>query len=148
MDGLDLTSPWSWVIAGVILMALEMAAPGFFLIWLGLAAVIIGAGNFVRPLSWEANGLLFAALAVALVFVGKRLTFRKGDDEATVMHLNQRANALVGRVATLDQPIVAGEGKVRFDDAIWLAKGPDLPAGARVKVVSATGKVLGVEAAG
>jgi membrane protein implicated in regulation of membrane protease activity len=64
------------------------------------------------------------------------------------MHLNQRANALVGRVTTLDQPIVAGEGRVRFDDAIWLATGPDLPAGIKVKVVGVAGKVLSVEAAG
>ncbi|MBV9566907.1 MAG: NfeD family protein [Hyphomicrobiales bacterium] len=145
MEFLDLAPPWTWLIAGVILMALELAAPGFFLIWLGLAAVIVGGGNFLKPLPWEANGLLFAVLAVALVFIGKRLTRREGDDEATVMHLNQRANALVGRVATLDQPIIAGEGKVRFDDAIWLASGPDLPAGARVKVIGAAGKVLNVE---
>jgi len=144
MDYLDLASPWTWLIGGVILMALELAAPGFFLIWLGLAAVLVGGGNFLQPLPWEANGLLFATLAVALVFVGKRMTRRDGDDEATVKHLNQRANALVGRVTTLDQPIVAGEGKVRFDDAIWLATGPDLPAGARVKVVGAAGKVLQV----
>ena len=144
MDYLDLASPWTWLIGGVILMALELAAPGFFLIWLGLAAVLVGGGNFLQPLPWEANGLLFATLAVALVFVGKRMTRRAGDDEATVKHLNQRANALVGRVTTLDQPIVAGEGKVRFDDAIWLATGPDLPAGARVKVVGAAGKVLQV----
>ena len=147
MEVFDLGSAWSWAIGGVILMALEIAAPGFFLIWLGLAALIVGMGNFIRPLPWEANGLLFAALAVALVFVGKRLTRRQGDDEATVSFLNQRAHALVGRVTTLDQPIIAGEGKVRFDDAIWLATGPDLPAGARVKVVGAAGKVLSVEAA-
>jgi membrane protein implicated in regulation of membrane protease activity len=147
VDGVDLGSPWTWLIAGIILVALEMAMPGFFLIWLGLAALIIGGGNFVQRLPWEANGLLFAALAVALVFIGKRLTWRKGDDEATVMHLNQRANALIGRVTTLDQPIVSGEGRVRFDDAIWLAKGPDLPAGVKVKVVGAAGKVLSVERA-
>jgi inner membrane protein len=101
--------------------------------------------NFAVALPWEANGILFALLAVVLAFVGKRLTWRQGDDEATVMHLNQRTTALIGRVATLDQPIVAGEGRVRFDDAIWAAKGPDLPAGAKVKVVAVAGKVLSVE---
>jgi membrane protein implicated in regulation of membrane protease activity len=141
---IDFTSPWTFVIAGVVLVALEMLAPGFFLIWLGLAALVVGALNFAVQMPWELNGLLFAALAVILVFVGKRLTWRQGDDAATAMHLNQRANALVGRIATLDQPIVAGEGKVRFDDAIWTASGPDLPAGAKVRVVGADGKVLSV----
>jgi inner membrane protein len=145
MEGIDLGSPWSWAIAGVILIALEMAAPGFFLIWLGLAALIIGLVNFGVRLPWEANGLLFAVVAVALVYVGKTLTWRKGDDEATVSFLNQRANALVGRVCTLDQPIVSGDGRVRFDDAIWQAKGPDLPAGSKVKVIGVAGKVVTVE---
>ncbi|SEC27414.1 hypothetical protein SAMN05444161_0828 [Rhizobiales bacterium GAS191] len=145
MDGIDLGSAWTWAIAGVILIALEMAAPGFFLVWLGLAALIIGFVNFAIRLPWEANGLLFAVLAIALVYIGKTLTWRKGDDEATVSLLNQRVNALIGRVCTLDRPIEGGEGRVRFDDAIWLAKGPDLPAGAKVKVVSVAGKVVTVE---
>ena len=148
MDGLDFTSPWTWVIGGIILTALEMAAPGFFLIWLGLAALIVGGINFALHLSWEANGILFAALAIVLVLVGKKLTWRKGDDEATVMQLNQRAQALIGRVVKLDQPIIEGEGRVRFDDAIWTAKGPDLPVGAKVRVVGVAGKVVTVEAAG
>jgi inner membrane protein len=147
MDWLELHSAWAFVIVGFVLVALEMMAPGFFLIWLGLAAIIVGVVNFAVALPWEANGILFALLAVVLVLVGKRLTWRKGDDEATVMHLNQRANALIGRVATLDQPIVAGEGRVKFDDAIWTAKGPDLPVGAKVKVIGVAGKVLSVEGA-
>ncbi|MFI5014189.1 MAG: NfeD family protein [Hyphomicrobiales bacterium] len=148
MYELDLASPWTWVIAGVILVALETAAPGFFLIWLGLAALVVGGLNFGVHLPWEANGILFAILAVVLVLVGKKLTWRKGDDEATSSVLNRRACALIGRVARLDQPIVGGEGRVRFDDAIWAARGPDLPVGAKVKVVGVDGKVVSVEAAG
>ena len=145
MEGIDLGSPWSFVVVGVILVGLEMAAPGVFLIWLGLASLVVGLVNFAVRLPWEANGLLFAVLAIVLVLIGKRLTWRRGDDQATVLLLNQRANALVGRVCTLDQPIVGGEGRVRFDDAIWAAKGPDLPTGTRVKVVAASGKVVTVE---
>jgi membrane protein implicated in regulation of membrane protease activity len=82
-----------------------------------------------------------------LVLIGKKLARRPGDDEATVAKLNQRAKALIGRVAALDQPIVDGDGRVRFDDAIWAAKGPDLPAGTKVRVTGVDGKVLFVEAA-
>jgi membrane protein implicated in regulation of membrane protease activity len=138
---------WDWVIAGVILMALETMLPGFFLIWLGFAALIVGLVNFAWLLPWELNGILFAVLAIAAVIVGKKLARRPGDDEATVDKLNQRTKALIGRVTKLDQPIIGGEGKVRFDDAIWTAQGPDLPAGAKVVVVNVAGKVLSVEAA-
>ena len=105
----DFSSAWSWVIVGVVLVALETLMPGFFLIWFGLAAIIVGAANFVIHWPWEANGILFAVLAILLALVGKRLTWRQGDDEATAMNLNQRGRALIGRTATLDQPIVAGE---------------------------------------
>jgi membrane protein implicated in regulation of membrane protease activity len=138
---------WAWVVAGVILSTLEMALPGVFLIWLGLAALIVGMLNFVVNLPWEANGILFAALALILVFIAKKIARRPGDDEATVAKLNQRAKALIGRIAKLDQPIVDGDGRVRLDDAIWAAKGPDLPAGAKVKITGVDGKVLSVEAA-
>ena len=138
---------WDWVIVGVILSTLEMAAPGVFLIWLGLAAIVVGAVNFAWPLAWEANGIIFAVLAILLVIAGKKLSRRNDYDEATVQRLNQRNKALIGRITTLNEPIAGGEGKVRFDDAIWAAKGPDLPAGVKVKVVAVDGKVLSVEAA-
>jgi membrane protein implicated in regulation of membrane protease activity len=138
---------WAWVIVGVILSTLETVMPGVFLIWLGLAALIVGIVNFAVNLPWEANGILFAGLAILLVLIGKKLARRPGDDEATVAKLNQRAKALIGRVAALDQPIIDGDGKVRFDDAIWTAKGPDLPAGTKVRVTGVDGKVLFVESA-
>ena len=61
--------------------------------------------------------------------------------------LNRRADALVGRVFTLEKPIVDGVGTVRIDDTVWRVSGPDCPAGSRVKVVRADGASLAVEAA-
>ena len=34
--------PWAWIIAGAILLALELAVPGAFMMWLGLAAGLVG----------------------------------------------------------------------------------------------------------
>ena len=47
--------------------------------------------------------------------------------------LNKRAEALVGRVFTLEKPIIDGAGTVRIDDTIWRVAGPDAPAGSRVR---------------
>ena len=46
--------------------------------------------------------------------------------------LNRRIEALVGRVYTLDKPIVDGVGAVRIDDTVWRVSGADQPAGSRV----------------
>ena len=61
--------------------------------------------------------------------------------------LNRRTEALVGRVFTLEKPIVDGVGTVRIDDTIWRVRGPDRPAGSRVRVTQADGANLAVEPA-
>jgi membrane protein implicated in regulation of membrane protease activity len=47
----------------------------------------------------------------------------------------------------LQQGITDGQGRVSIDDAYWQVSGPELPAGARVRVVAVQGSTLVVEAA-
>jgi membrane protein implicated in regulation of membrane protease activity len=136
---------WNWLIFGLILMALEAAAPGVFLFWLGLAALLVGLISFVLHLSWQTQFLMFAVFAVAAVPIWRRLARRAGVDPEPF--LNRRADALVGRVFTLEKPIIDGAGTVRVDDTIWRVAGPDAPAGSRVRVVQADGANLTVAAA-
>ena len=58
---------WNWLIFGFLLMALELLAPGVFMFWLGLAALLVGLLSFAISLSWQAQLLLFAVFAVAAV---------------------------------------------------------------------------------
>src|SRR5215475_1329827 len=136
---------WNWLIFGFILMALELAAPGVFLFWLGLAALLVGLVSFAAHPSWQVQLLLFAVFALAAVPVWLRLARNRTADSSPF--LNRRAAALVGRVFTLEKPIVDGTGTVRIDDTIWRVAGPDAPAGSRVKVVRVDGANLTVAAA-
>jgi membrane protein implicated in regulation of membrane protease activity len=136
---------WNWLIFGFILMALELMAPGVFLFWFGLAALLVGLVSFAVHPSWQVQLLLFAAFALAAVPIWRRLA-SSGRVNSNPF-LNRRADALVGRVFTLEKPIVDGSGTVRIDDTIWRVAGPDAPAGSRVKVVQADGANLTVAAA-
>ena len=75
------------LIAVFILMALLLLAPGIFLFWLGLAALLTGLATFtfgaVLALSWQAQFLLFAALAVAAVPLWRRMA-RGGAAEVSL----------------------------------------------------------------
>ena len=53
MDWLtDIDAGWAWIALGLTLAALEMIAPGVYLIWLALAALATGARRGQgRPLS-------------------------------------------------------------------------------------------------
>jgi membrane protein implicated in regulation of membrane protease activity len=138
---------WNWLIFGVILMALELMAPGVFLFWLGLAALLTGLISFVFTASWQFQILTFAVFAAAAVPVWRHLARGSAAGSADSPFLNKRADALVGRVFTLEKPIVDGSGTVRIDDTIWRVAGPDAPAGSRVRIVQADGASLTVAAA-
>jgi membrane protein implicated in regulation of membrane protease activity len=137
---------WNWLIFGIVLMALELIAPGVFLFWLGLAALLVGLVSFGFDLSWQIQILMFAVFAAAAVPLWRRVA-RNHAGGANSPFLNKRADALVGRVFTLEKPIVDGSGTVRIDDTIWRVAGPDAPAGSRVKIVQADGASLTVAAA-
>jgi hypothetical protein len=131
---------WAWIILGVVLIGLELVAPGAFLLWLGLAAILTGLVDGWAGLSWQAAWLVFAALSVASVLIGRSVNRLGPRDEAGL--LNRRGEALTGRVFTLEAPIVAGEGRVRIDDSSWRVVGPDTPAGGRVRVTRVDGATL------
>ena len=136
---------WAWIILGVLLIGIELLAPGAFFLWLGLAAIVTGLLDAVLNLSWQASALLFAFLCVAAVVLGRTVTRPKAQTEPRAELLNQRGQSLVGRVFTLETPIKDGEGRIRVDDSSWRVTGADRFAGARVRVVRIEGSTLVVD---
>ena len=95
--------------------------------------------------SWQVQFLLFAALSVVFALAGRRF-YARDNHASDEPLLNRRGESLIGRTATLAEPITEGRGRIRLDDTWWAVMGPDLPAGTRVKVVSSTSSGLTVEA--
>ena len=138
--------PWAWIIAGVIFLTLELAVPGAFMMWLGIAATLVGGVSFVVSWSWQWQCVAFAVFALASVPLWRRFAHQVAPESEAPM-LNRRTEALVGRIFTLEKPIVDGTGTVRIDDTVWRVHGSDRDAGSRVKVTRADGASLTVEAA-
>jgi membrane protein implicated in regulation of membrane protease activity len=59
--------------------------------------------------------------------------------------LNARAASLIGQVVTLEEPIINGRGRARVGDGSWNVRGPDMVAGAEVRIVSVESAELLVE---
>jgi inner membrane protein len=121
-----------WLVAGFILCAAETIAPGAFLIWIGAAALILGSIEFIWPLEFTAQLFLFAALAIVLVVIGRRV-YGSLDRRSTPQPLS-RAHGLIGKEFFLDKPIERGFGNIRVDDSVWRVTGDDMSAGAKVRV--------------
>ena len=137
MTDLDLFSihPYVvWLVAGLALCAAETFVPGAFLIWIGLAAVALGAVEFFVAIELTPALLLFAALVVVFVFVGRRV-YGSLDSGAPQLPLS-RAHALIGKEFYLDEAIERGHGRMRVGDSQWRVAGDDLPKGTKVRVVA------------
>ena len=142
----SLSGHWFWLSVGVLLGAAEILAPGFFLIWLAMAAIVVGLIAWLVPITLPLQVGLFAVLSVLAVYAGKRW-LAKNPIQTTDPKLNDRAARLYGEVVTVVEAIADGRGKVQVGDTQWLARGNDAAKGTRVRVTGADGSVLLVEPA-
>lgn len=139
---------WHWLILGFALIAFEVLVPGTFLLWPGIAAIVTGilAYSTIAE-TWQAQSVIFAILTVASAVAGRRLYARLKQPASDEPALNRRAQQMIGAIHTLDTPILDGQGRMKVGDGTWKIKGPDLPAGTRVRVAGVDGIALVVERA-
>ena len=143
---LETLAYWDWFIAGLVLVILEIFAPGAVFLWLGIAAGVVGAVVFFAPyLDWKFQFTLFAVLSVVSIVVSRRYLKRR-PLETDHPNLNRRGAQYVGRDLILDAALSGGQGRLRVDDTTWRVEGPDLPAGAKVRVTAVNGAILKIEA--
>ena len=136
---------WDWLALGTVLLILEVFGAGGYLLWIGLAAAAVGVLTFILPgLSWELQLLLFGLLSIltALYWWHRQRSAVRESDQP---NLNLRGQELIGKVFVVHQAIVDGHGKVKVADGVWMARGPDTPVGAKVRVVGLEGVVILVE---
>jgi membrane protein implicated in regulation of membrane protease activity len=144
VNGLDVEPQWLWLLAAIALGIAELIAPGVFLIWLAAAAAATGLLTLAFGIDLPFQFAVFALLAIAAVYSGRRWYLANPMPSADPM-LNDRAARLVGRTVVVTQAIENGEGRVRVGDGVWSCRGLDAPEGARVRITGADGSCLKVE---
>lgn len=138
---------WYWWALAAVLLVFEMLLPGVMFLFLAVGAAVCGLLLLIAPgTALEVQLFVFAIVAVASAVLLRtplrRLQHRSG--EAT---LNERGQSMVGRTFVLDQPILNGRGRITLGDGSWIVTGPDMVAGAKVRVAAVTGTELQVEPA-
>lgn len=138
-------APWAWIIAGLVMLALELVVPGGYLLWLGIAGLVTGLFVLFEPIAWPYQWLMFGVLALLSIVLWTRWS-RSRPSQSDRPYLNRRADSFVGHEAVLEQPITDGFGRLTLGDTIWRISGPDLPVGRRIRIIGSDGAVLLVEA--
>ncbi|MBM3330613.1 NfeD family protein [candidate division WOR-3 bacterium] len=135
-------TPAVWIIAGLILAALEMVVPGFVIIWFGVAGVITGILAIFVYNSYIQFGV-FVVLSSLMVVFSQRIARRITHAEPEPVGAN-RWVGMGGRVIADIRPPELGRVKVRGEE--WRATAQcELPTGATVRVVAVDGTHLVVE---
>ena len=129
-----------WIVAGLVLGAAEMVAPGVFLLWIGLAACGTGALTFAFGLDGHGQLAAFAVLAVVLVGLAAwRLRGRRPP-----LDVNAPTAGLIG-ASCRALAFHAGAGRVSLRDGTWPARVADAStpiAGEVLRVVGLDGTTL------
>jgi inner membrane protein len=134
----------AWIILGCILMTAEILAPGFFLIWIGGAALVTGLATLVLPIGSAAQLAVFAVSAVSSVYVARRW-FASNKIESDDPLLNDRSGRLIGEFVTVIESVDATQGRVKVGDGVWSARGSAAAPGERLRVRAVENGVLIVE---
>ena len=145
MMGLDLDLGWLWLIGGVLLLIAEVIAPGFFLIFIGAAAMMTGIVALALGLTLAPQLAIFAIVAFLSVRILGRRFYQSKYDVSSDPMLNDRVARLLGKVVTVVQPVTSDGGRVRVGDSEWSARGGPAAVGDRVRVVDIEGNCLKVE---
>ncbi|SMD02758.1 hypothetical protein SAMN06297251_11942 [Fulvimarina manganoxydans] len=138
-----------WWVAGFLLLGLELAVPGVYLLFFGIAALIVGTNAFFLGDSIFGVGqqlVAFVVVSAVVIFLGGR--FYRAGRTGPPSEDDNPVNRLIGREAKLSEAIEAGRGRVALGDSWWTVEGPDLAKGTRVRIVGANGNVLRVEPIG
>jgi membrane protein implicated in regulation of membrane protease activity len=135
---------WLWLIGGIVLLIAEVIAPGFFLVFIGAAAIATGLFTLLFGLGLGPQLALFVVYALLAVGAGRRFYANRRDSADPL--LNNRGGRLIGKVLTVVTAVDEHNGRVRVGDSEWSARGGPASPGDRVRVIAIEGNCLIVQA--
>lgn len=138
-------SYWDWLAFASVLLILEVFGAGGYLLWMGVAAACVALLNYLMPLPWAWQFILFGVFSIASAVLWWRRQ-RSAASPSDQPGLNRRGSELIGQTFSVHEAIQGGRGKIRVADGVWRVTGPDLPVGSVVRVIRQDGVTLAVEA--
>ena len=150
MDFVQMMSLWHWLVLALALLVLELLTGGTtFALWPAAAALLVGLLNIFPFMGWQADWSIFAITTLLLIWVGQvyvRPRMKGGDK----VHLNQRADRMIGQTAEVTVSFTNGRGRVVVDDTRWGAislDDSDLTKGSKVIIEKVDGATVTVRPA-
>ncbi|HSG33481.1 MAG TPA: NfeD family protein [Sphingomonadaceae bacterium] len=142
LGGID--AHWIWLALGLVLAGMEILIPGVYLIWLAVAAFVTGLLTLAFDISLPFQVIDFVFISLIAAYSAHRF-LKERPIESSDPLMNQRGARLVGQIARVTEAIEHGQGRIHYGDSDWIARGPDVDEGDRVRIVGTDGAILLVE---
>ncbi len=142
LDYLNSIGAAGWFLIAVIVLAVEMLLTSTYLLWIGLAALVVSLIHLGIELPASIDWPLFAILSVVGAFIGVRFYGPRSRVAVDGDELNQGYGYLVGSNTVLVDAAVNGRGPVELAGTrfvVHLANADAAPPGTRVTVVAVHG---------
>jgi inner membrane protein len=146
-----LDAVWIWGIFGLVLLSAELATGTLYILWFGLAALIISALLWLFPgISLAAQLLLFAGLSLSTLLIWKKF-----ERSQPASRLGQAQGEEIGRTGQIVVAVSPEQcGRIRFTQGVmgskeWTAiSSQPLALGEEAEITSIEGNALRVKKSG
>ncbi len=140
---------WIWGILGLVLLGLEMATGTFYILWFGLAGLLVAGLVWTVPsIDTALQVFFFAAFSLGSLFIWKHL-YKKSSTDSKV---GQSQGDEIGRIGTITEAVSPKQnGKIAFAQGVmgsreWTAIADEvLETGIDARIISIEGNALRVK---
>ncbi len=140
---------WLWAVLGLVLLGLEMATGTLYILWFGIAALLLAGLDYLLPsISIPLQIFLFALLSLGSLLLW-RYVYKKTSSD---LRIGQSQGEEIGRVGTIIEAVSPKQnGKIQFAQGVmgsrvWAAIGSEeIAIGADAVIIAVEGNSLRVK---
>ncbi len=137
---------WHWIVLGLLLITMELFAPLFIMLWMGVAAVVVGVILAVSGIDFSTQLVIWAVLSLLFLLLWHKFVSPRILDRTTAGLSREAIVGQVGMVTFFNQDESRGNLKfpapiVGNDEWEFIYDGK-LDHGDKVKVVDISGNSL------
>jgi inner membrane protein len=129
-----------WIIAGLLMLILELFIPGVVIGFFGAGALIAGLIGWVFDIPWQAEVVIFLGSSVLMLLFMRKYVIKKLNkkDRSDEIEDIIGAEAIVAERITPQTP-----GKVQFRSSLWKAESEEvIEPESRVRIIGKRSIVL------
>jgi membrane protein implicated in regulation of membrane protease activity len=115
---------WLWGVLGLVLLGAEMATGTFYILWFGVAALVLSVLLWLLPdINIPVQLFLYTAISLGSLFIWQRYYKKSGTD----LRIGQAQGEEIGRVGTIVETVSSTQnGRIQFAQGVmgsreWVA---------------------------